>query len=380
MLTFSSTVDESFPDQSYASSPDTNVSNESTQDNIDLRERKRRSFESIAAPNESIDLTDVSFEISPPKRSRRAADKVVSSIIDTVEIDDAQTTRTRSERITNKAFAGNKDKKAPVKAPKTKRMTYKQALALLDAPIPSSPDEILKPIEATSHRAARIAARSVATASAVDSCDIDLTGDVVLTDKHSSAPLFQKSTPIENKIVKSGDSDSDEDLLNFDVDSVRIKVKMNGKIQAYNYKRYQRYYDVYKIISEQENVPIRRIFLFDHDKRLLYDDTPNSTGYKVSTFLSCRVCDKDLGDYPTTSAKNQIVIKFQSDKWKKPIAVKISKFDCLKTAIDVLCQQMPQFSQNQFSLQFDGDDISVNDTPIDLDFDGGEIIDCRVKV
>lgn len=392
-----STVDESFPYGSNISTPDTNFVNESeksAEDSIDLSgfdfekpkgARKRNKFKSLAAADSSIDLTDESFEISPPKRSRRAADNVDASIVDTVEIGDspAVITRTRSGCILNKtpvSRALKEAKKAPIKASKTKRVTYKQALALAKAPIPGPLVEQPKPKEVTLRRATEITARSVPSAPPVDSCDIDLTGDIVLTDKHSSAPLFQKLSSTNNKPVESDDSEDDEDLLNYDIDSVRIKVHLEKGIKAYNYKRHQRYYDLVKTIAEQENIPINNIFLFDHDKRLLYDDTPNSTGYKISTFLTCRVMEIKPGELQMTSKMNQIVIKFQSDKWKKPIAVKISKFDSLKTAIDVLCQQMPQFKINQFSLQFDGDDVSVNDTPTDLEFDGGEILDCRVKV
>jgi hypothetical protein len=78
--------------------------------------------------------------------------------------------------------------------------------------------------------------------------------------------------------------------------------------------------------------------------------------------------------------KDQIEVKFQSDKWKKPIGVKMSKYDVFKTAIVSLCEQMPQFMPDHFKLQFDGDDVDVNDTPIDLEFEGGETLDCRVKV
>lgn len=81
-----------------------------------------------------------------------------------------------------------------------------------------------------------------------------------------------------------------------------------------------------------------------------------------------------------TKAKkeNLIELKFQSDKWKKPIALKVSRVGTFNSFIKNLCEQV-KFKPEQFSLEFDGDDVDLNGTPMDLDFEGGEIMDCRIK-
>lgn len=76
--------------------------------------------------------------------------------------------------------------------------------------------------------------------------------------------------------------------------------------------------------------------------------------------------------------ENEIPIKFQSDKWKKPIILKISRVDTFKAVIKILCEQI-SFQPDQISLSFDGDIIEVNSTPMDLDFEGDEIVDCKIR-
>jgi hypothetical protein len=77
--------------------------------------------------------------------------------------------------------------------------------------------------------------------------------------------------------------------------------------------------------------------------------------------------------------QNRIELKFQSDKWKKPIVLKASRMDTFKNFIETLCKEV-NFKPEQFSLKFDGDDVELSQTPMGLEFEGGEILDCRIKV
>lgn len=77
--------------------------------------------------------------------------------------------------------------------------------------------------------------------------------------------------------------------------------------------------------------------------------------------------------------QNRIELKFQSDKWKKPIVLKASRMDTFKNFIETLCKEV-NFKPEQFSLKFDGDDVELSQTPMGLEFEGGEILDCSIKV
>lgn len=335
----------------------------------------------------TLDLTDGSIDVSPPKRSRRAADKVIASVSETVELNDSENndstnsfeslpiTKGRRGRSSKGKVA--KQAKAPkVKTPKVqkaKRVTYKQALALAQAPVSNTPPVL--PVQKQTARQRRSINRE---RSAQSSSGIDLTGDVHLTDKHSSAPLFQKASGSAVSKKKKEEED-EEDLLDMDLDLIKVKVKKKDVIKPYNHRRHQRYYDLYKAISDQNDIPISNIFLYDGETRIHPDDTPHSTGYKITTILTCRVMETaKASEFTQINKKNQIEMKFQSDKWKKPMVIKVSKLDSFKTAIEVLCEQIP-FKPNQITLRFDGDEVVLKETPMDLDFEGGEILDCIIK-
>lgn len=75
--------------------------------------------------------------------------------------------------------------------------------------------------------------------------------------------------------------------------------------------------------------------------------------------------------------ENEIEIKIQSDKWNRPLMIKISKVEKFQVALDILAETV-KFKVEQMKLIFDGDIIDVNVTPMELEFEGGEIVDCRI--
>ena len=345
------------------------------------RQRGAKQTEEVAAVNESYDLTDGSFEISPPIRSRRAADAITSSSdLGIIELDDQSPVEAKAKKASKsqdppttakgRVLRGRSVKKPaapkPPKAVKTKRLTYKQSLALINALIPEPPQIPVAVNPSPVKRTLQTPVQSSHT-------HVDLTGDVYLSEKHSSAPLFQKHDKAKGTAPAAEISDDDDD------DKIRIKVKMMETIKAYPFRRHQRFYDLFKTLSEVNNIPMSNMFLFNGDKRIHLDDTPHSLNVKISTILTCRVMETKATDFKQSVKENQIELKFQSDKWKKPIAVKTSKVDDFKTALAILCEQVP-FKPGQITLRFDGDIVNLSETPVDLDFEGGEILDCGIKI
>lgn len=345
---------------------------------IGRKHTPKKKLEELIA-NESFDLTDGPLELSPKKKNRRAADEFSSPVNEAIELvteeaelhnSGGRRRRLRSSKATKKALAAPVPKVPKAKAaPKAKRLTYKQALQLAKAPIPQFPQVPDVPPAPAAKEIPPPAASPPSSPYTVD-----LTGDIKLGKHHSSAPLFQK------QVQEPDGSDDDLSDLEFDPDVIKVKVKRKDAIRWYPHRLKQRYYDLYKAISMEDNIPLNQIFLYDGDKRIDPDDTPHTTGFRISTILTCRIMEVKVGDEAVkVSRKNLIELKFQSDKWKKPIAIKVSKFDDFQAAIVVLCQQVP-FQPEQVSLRFDGDAVALQQTPMDLEFEGGEILDCGIKV
>lgn len=346
-------------------------------------ERKGRKRNGTAEPSpeakESFDLTDGSIELSPPKRSRRAADKLVLEVTETVDLESEdvelnnngtrRSSRNRRGRPPKAKQPFTPPAPKPKKTPKPKKITYKQALKLITAPIPPLPET--PPIQEATGRRNNRALLAINN----PSFDVDLTGDINLGPQHSTVPLFQKHVPKNNE-----DDESDDDEM--DPNIIKVSVKYKGKIKPYKHRLHQRYFDLYKLISEQEDIPLNNMYIYDGDRRIDHDDTPHTTEYRFSKILLLRIMESKAGassGYSQLANKNHIEVKFQSDKWKKAIALKISKYEDFKTVINILCEQIP-FKPDQVTLRFDGDLVELKQTPLDLDFEGGEIMDCGIKV
>lgn len=75
------------------------------------------------------------------------------------------------------------------------------------------------------------------------------------------------------------------------------------------------------------------------------------------------------------------MLKFQSNKWKKPIELKSSKLEPMKNWLKILCEKKEvNFKPEQISLSYDGEDVSLTESPLELEYEDGEILDCRIQV
>jgi len=101
-------------------------------------------------------------------------------------------------------------------------------------------------------------------------------------------------------------------------------------------------------------------------------------------FTACRILDPSEEEIPAFKRfLKQIAmnVKFQSDKWRRQIALTISPIEPFQVAVETLCKNpLVPFNLEQFTLCFDGDAVPLHKTPMDLEFEGDELMDILVKV
>lgn len=343
-------------------------SSHSQENSQSLRRSKRGRSSNLQNSNndEFLDLTNESIfpTHGEKKKSRRKlADEIPVVIKEQIDLSNIPTPDLSINSSTASSNSGRGRKKA--KKPKAPRkVSYKKALELLTAPIPevvSKQNSIEFIPQASSTQRTRSSDFAV-----------DLTGDVEMSDIHNKNPLFKK-------IDKTKEVEEPEERfslgLDDDIDLVNVNVKIKQKIKKYRIKMDQRFYDLFKMIAVDQDVPTDNVVLFNGEKRIFPEDTPDSINHRVSFIYTCRFMDSSNLQ---VNKKDRIEIKFQSDKWKKPIALKVSRFEPFLSHIQLLCKEV-NFKPEQFSLKFDGDDIDMKNSAIELEFEGGEIIDCRVK-
>lgn len=341
----------------------------------------------ILEPSESFDLTNEDFFISPMKSRRKLADEIpvtnVSdeidlSILDSPQAFEESNTKSKSSNADIQQTKGGR-KKGKAKQPR--KVSYQKALKVLNAPVPELALAYPEPKLATNKDPTTTKNTQVSSTSRQtirDYFSVDLTGEVTLSEFHNSEPLFQQKTDLINdKLTKQTEGKFEiDDLDDLDWDTIYVNVKIKDQFKKIKHKSEQCFYHLFKTIADQENVPVSSIYLYEGEKRIYPDDTLDMVGHKVSTIYTCHFMESSDIDLST---KDHIELKFQSDKWKRPITLKVSRIDQFSTFLTVLCKQI-EFTPDKISLSFDGDSIDLKQTPLELDFEGGEILDCRVQV
>lgn len=75
--------------------------------------------------------------------------------------------------------------------------------------------------------------------------------------------------------------------------------------------------------------------------------------------------------------KNMIKIRLQADGLKQPLEIFIDKTRKFSSIRHTIAEAL-KLDSGKLRLKFDGELIELDDTPIDLDFDGGEMVDCEI--
>ncbi|XP_062545427.1 uncharacterized protein LOC134211993 [Armigeres subalbatus] len=184
--------------------------------------------------------------------------------------------------------------------------------------------------------------------------------------------------------------------LSFDSENyeVSLKVKWEGKIERISHRKFQKMGDLIIALAEKAGADPNHVVL-DLDERIIEpQDTPDSIGYRISQFITGRVIEGQLAEvfakkkrpiaaggavYPKKPKNdNEITLKVQSDRWKKPLEVQIRKDNKMMILI-IKCAEELKCQPGDIKLSFDGDPITMESTPIDLDLEGGEVLDLRFR-
>jgi len=71
-------------------------------------------------------------------------------------------------------------------------------------------------------------------------------------------------------------------------------------------------------------------------------------------------------------------LRIQSSNWKNPLEISTEKNEKFSILVAKLAEEL-KLKADDFTLIFDGEKLEMNETPNDLDLDGGELIDCKIK-
>ena len=86
----------------------------------------------------------------------------------------------------------------------------------------------------------------------------------------------------------------------------------------------------------------------------------------------------ETSNAPTAPSGDMLQFKVQTQNRSSSINVSIRKEDPMRVLMEKYAEQS-KIELSRLSFQFDGEALQPDDTPIDLDLDGGECIDVYIK-
>ncbi|XP_058811615.1 uncharacterized protein LOC131676546 [Topomyia yanbarensis] len=169
-----------------------------------------------------------------------------------------------------------------------------------------------------------------------------------------------------------------------------IKVKWRGKIERFTHRKYQKFGDLIAQLSKRVNADPSCVILDINERIIDPNDTPDSIDYRISQFITGRAVERTVADMLTEKNTNtnkrskavaninSITLKVQSDRWKQPLQVLVEKTQkmavvAIKAAEELKCKPA------EIKLSFDGEPIELDSTPLDLELEGGEVLDLRIS-
>nr|CAW30927.1 hypothetical protein [Papilio dardanus] len=205
-----------------------------------------------------------------------------------------------------------------------------------------------------------------------------------------SIPIFSVGNTLEyedqlegQKLFSKENTDvillDDSDMLD---ENEELSVKVYWRSSEYHpfkIRKFQKLTTIFKYFAEKENVSENNLLFMYNDRILKSDDTPDSIKYNIAKFIDGGVINRDVTKLvkKTTDNSNGIKIKFQCQNIKKPLEVTVEANDKLSLAM-IKCAEHLEMPLNKLKFIFDGDSITGNMTPEELELEGGECIDVKI--
>ncbi|KAK9504344.1 hypothetical protein O3M35_010699 [Rhynocoris fuscipes] len=190
----------------------------------------------------------------------------------------------------------------------------------------------------------------------------------------------KKKIVVDDWIDITLDSDSEAEETEPLVEVKALWHNTLNKIERFSLKRSDPLLPIFEHFAKINNVGKDNIRIITNNYTLIHQyDSIDTLKLKVTNFLIASLIDNDNGtkQTDTTSNENMIEIKCQFKDRKKPLLCRLHRNQPI-SAISEQCAHEVGCDLKDIKLYFDGDLISFNDTPMSLEFEGGECVDVTV--
>lgn len=177
----------------------------------------------------------------------------------------------------------------------------------------------------------------------------------------------------EDGIVFSMDEDSDYEL---EEDFIVVWTPTVTE-KRFSLKPSESLLPVYKDLSKTYNIPVEMIHLRLKTKILNKNELLKNINMKVTDVIEAYSVKKNTENFNDFDA-NKVEVKCLFDNLKKPLVFYLYPSQNINDLLH-LCAKHIHCSSDGLELKYDGDKIKPEDTPISLEFEGGECLEVHTK-
>lgn len=173
-----------------------------------------------------------------------------------------------------------------------------------------------------------------------------------------------------------------DDTLNDSLDDknyeISVKLMWNGEVERHTMKQLQGFGDLMQKLAAREGAAsVESVVLMKDEKILKARDTADSIGYRITDILTGRVMHGMMAPTKKKKDKSKIKVRIQADGLKRPVEIEVDKGKKFQEVLEK-CAEVLNEKQERIKLVFDGENVDLEETPTDLDFEGGEMLDCVI--
>ncbi|XP_039490584.1 uncharacterized protein CG4449 [Drosophila santomea] len=171
--------------------------------------------------------------------------------------------------------------------------------------------------------------------------------------------------------------------------TIEVALSWLGEIQMYKLRQHQMFKHLFKEVASRNGVDENDVSVDMYYNFVGPEDTPHSiglksfhtlTGHPTKSHNNKHVAAKnDNNPEALTRKPKKFQVKVQADKWKNPLVMPMKKKDTFKM-LYIKCAEELNCDARLIKLFFDGDLLDPEDTPINQDMEGNEVIDLKIKV
>lgn len=180
------------------------------------------------------------------------------------------------------------------------------------------------------------------------------------------------------------DNNVDETLVSIEDENYEMNIKIMWRsrdIHRMNIRRNDKFRQIFEHYADLEGVSVDEVLITKGDRNIKKSDTPASINLTVIDILEGGIINKDSVTFQKNQTgqgkmdENVCLIKVQTTG-KKSLTVPVEKDETFK-ALFKKCAEELDVEESKFKLYFDGDLVSITDTPESLDIEDEACFDLR---